>query len=48
MHTIGYPNIFIYCTISILPGEFSDSIINILKHLEDFWFCVVIHKVTLP
>lgn len=27
---------------------FSESIINILKYLEGFWFCVAVHKVTLP
>lgn len=28
--------------------RFSESIITILKYLEGFWFCVAVHKVTVP
>lgn len=32
----------------MVPDKFSESIITILKYLEVFWFCVAVHKVTLP
>lgn len=32
----------------VVHNRFSESIITILKYLEGFWFCVAVHKVTVP